>query len=163
MLLLRSVRSRLLLDHRAIAHSLQRCSKYEKIIVERLGRSENGNFITRKHMFHFTLTLIFDRPFSHVSRSLVFAKLFKLQLYSILHVNPNLNLNKLCGIQIINQNAISQNYSSVARRSIYEAGFSIYQTLPLTLPLFPLFGKSSLRLETFPKFNTFRIKKEVEG
>lgn len=68
MLLLRSVRSRLLLDHRAIAHSLQRCSKYEKIIVERLGRSENGNFITRKHMFHFTLTLIFDRPFSLVSR-----------------------------------------------------------------------------------------------
>lgn len=103
MLLLRSVRSRLLLDHRAIAHSLQRCSKYEKIIVERLRRSENGNFITRKHLFRFTLTLVFDRPFSLVPRSLAFAKLFKLQLYSILHVNLNLNLNKLCGIQIINQ------------------------------------------------------------
>lgn len=93
MLLLRSVRSRLLLDHRAIAHSLQRCSKYEKIIVERLRRSENGNFITRKRMFHFALTLIFDRPFSLVSRSPVFAKLFKLEVYSVLHVNLNLNLS----------------------------------------------------------------------
>lgn len=93
MLLLRSVRSRLLLDHRAIAHSLQRCSKYEKIIVERLRRSENGNFITRKRMFHFALTLIFGRPFSLVSRSPVFAKLFKLEACSILRVNLNLNLS----------------------------------------------------------------------
>mgnify|MGYP004573388201 CR=1 FL=1 len=35
MLLLRSARSRLLLNHRAIAHSLHCCSKYEEIVVER--------------------------------------------------------------------------------------------------------------------------------
>ena len=35
MLLLRSARSRLLLNHRAIARSLHCCSKYDEIVVER--------------------------------------------------------------------------------------------------------------------------------